>query len=159
MVFLALSLSDIVFIMLINVKMSQMLKCHKLLAFLTFLSMINFMFSWVEHVESFITSGLGLPGHQIRRYYSFNAFCRLLIFFKISVFPKHSYRNTIRLSPVSPHFVGLDLGPNCLQRLSADDTTRQRVNFLRLIGLHTSEAWFQIWPSCSECFLCTHLRN
>ena len=26
------------------------------------------------------------------------------------------------------HFVGPDLGPNCLQRLSADDTSRQRVN-------------------------------
>ena len=28
------------------------------------------------------------------------------------------------------HFVGLDLGPNCLQKLSADDTSssRQRVN-------------------------------
>ena len=29
------------------------------------------------------------------------------------------------------HFVGPDLGPNCLQRLSADDTSRQRVkNFI-----------------------------
>ena len=26
------------------------------------------------------------------------------------------------------HFVGPDLGPNCLQRLSADYTRRQRVN-------------------------------
>ena len=26
------------------------------------------------------------------------------------------------------HFVGPDLGPNCLQSLSADDTSRQRVN-------------------------------
>ena len=25
------------------------------------------------------------------------------------------------------HFVGPDLGPNCLQRLSADDISRQRV--------------------------------
>ena len=25
------------------------------------------------------------------------------------------------------YFVGPDLGPNCLQRLSADDTSRQRV--------------------------------
>ena len=29
-------------------------------------------------------------------------------------------------------FVGPDLGPNCLQRLSADDTRRQRVNFVSL---------------------------
>ena len=28
------------------------------------------------------------------------------------------------------HFVGPDLGANCLQRLSADDTSRQRVNTL-----------------------------
>ena len=26
------------------------------------------------------------------------------------------------------HFLEPDLGPNCLQRLSADDTSRQRVN-------------------------------
>ena len=25
------------------------------------------------------------------------------------------------------HYVWLDLGPNCLQRLSADDTSRERV--------------------------------
>ena len=29
-------------------------------------------------------------------------------------------------------FVGLNLGPNCLQRVSADDTGRQRVNPLGL---------------------------
>ena len=28
------------------------------------------------------------------------------------------------------HFVESDLNPNCLQRLSADDTSRQRVNGL-----------------------------
>ena len=28
----------------------------------------------------------------------------------------------------APHFVGPDLGPNCLQRLSADYTSRQRIN-------------------------------
>ena len=52
-------------------------------------------------------------------------FCRLLTFFKI-IFFKNSFRNTIRLSnSLDPdqarHFVGLDLGPNCLQRSSADD--------------------------------------
>ena len=30
------------------------------------------------------------------------------------------------------HFVGPDLGPNCLQRLSADNTCRQRVKALHL---------------------------
>ena len=34
-----------------------------------------------------------------------------------------------RLDPdQARHFVGPDLGPICLQRLSADDTSRQRVN-------------------------------
>ena len=33
------------------------------------------------------------------------------------------------LNPVlARRFVVLDLGPNCLRRLSADDTSRQRVN-------------------------------
>ena len=40
-----------------------------------------------------------------------------------------SFRNTIRVSKsLDPdqawHFVGPDLGPNCLQKLSADDTRR-----------------------------------
>ena len=29
------------------------------------------------------------------------------------------------------HFVGPDLGPNCLQRLSADDTSRQKVKRIK----------------------------
>ena len=61
----------------------------------------------------------------------FHAFCRLLIFLKI-IFSKNSFRNTIRvtnsLHPDQPqHFIGSDLGPNRLQRLSADDTSKQRV--------------------------------
>ena len=32
-------------------------------------------------------------------------------------------------------FVGPDLGPNCLQRLSADDTSRQRVKLIGENGL------------------------
>ena len=43
------------------------------------------------------------------------------------------FRNTIRVSnSLDPdqarHFVQPDLGPNCLQRLWAEDTSRQRVN-------------------------------
>ena len=43
-------------------------------------------------------------------------------------FPKNSFRNIIRVSnsldpDYARHFVGPDLGPNCLQRLSADDTS------------------------------------
>ena len=45
-------------------------------------------------------------------------------FFKINIFKKN-FRKTIRLSycldpDQTQHFVGPDLGPNCLQRLSAD---------------------------------------
>ena len=61
-------------------------------------------------------------------------FGRLLIFSE-STFSKILSRYTIytikgsnSLDPdQARHFVGLDLGPNCLQRLSADDTRRQRV--------------------------------
>ena len=61
--------------------------------------------------------------------------CRLLTFFKI-FFVKNDFRNTIRvLSGLDPDqdrcFVGPDLGPNCLQRLSADAkvfASKERVN-------------------------------
>ena len=44
-------------------------------------------------------------------------------------FLKKSFRNTIRVSnslnlDQAQHFAGPDLGPNCLQRLSADDIRR-----------------------------------
>ena len=51
---IALSLSDVVFIMLINVKMPTIV-----VGILTFMSRINFVFSRVELGESFITSGPG----------------------------------------------------------------------------------------------------
>ena len=47
-IFLAFKLSDVVSIMLINVKMST------IGGILTFMSMINFVFIWVEHEKSFI---------------------------------------------------------------------------------------------------------
>ena len=56
-------------------------------------------------------------------------------------FSKNSFRNTIsvsnRLDPDQVlHFVGSDLGPNCLQKLSAEDTSRYKMK--RLIPLfHT----------------------
>ena len=49
--FFAVSLSDVLFIMLINVKMST------IVGILTFMSRTNFVLSWVEHEKSFITSG------------------------------------------------------------------------------------------------------
>ena len=53
-------------------------------------------------------------------------FCRLLSFFS-----KKSYGNIIRvLNNLDPnqarHYVGPDLGPNCLQRSLTDDTCGQR---------------------------------
>ena len=45
--------SDVVFIMLINVKMPTVV------GILTLMSRINFLLSWVEHEKSFITSGPG----------------------------------------------------------------------------------------------------
>ena len=53
--FLALSLSDVVFIMLINVKMST------IVGILTFISRVNFVLSYVEYGKSCIKSG---PGHK-----------------------------------------------------------------------------------------------
>ena len=55
-------------------------------------------------------------------------FCHLLIFSK-STFSENFIRNIIIRQSVKQaiHFVGPDLGPNCLQRLLADDTSRQRV--------------------------------
>ena len=58
-------------------------------------------------------------------------FCCLLILLK-SIFSGKKIRNTIRVSnSLDPdqarHFVGPDLGPNCFQRLSANDTSRQKV--------------------------------
>ena len=47
---LAFSLSDVAFIMLINVKMPT------IVGILTFMSMINFVLSRVEHRKCFITS-------------------------------------------------------------------------------------------------------
>ena len=55
-------------------------------------------------------------------------------FFKIQMytFSKITFKNTIRVSnsldqDQAGHFVGPDLVPNCLQRLSADNTSKQRV--------------------------------
>ena len=50
-------------------------------------------------------------------------------FFQNQLFQKNSFRNTIRVSnSLDPdqarHIVGPDLGPNCLQKFSADDTRR-----------------------------------
>ena len=60
-----------------------------------------------------------------------HVFLSSAVFFKINIFKKSS-RNTIRVSisldpDQAQHFVEPDLGLNCLQKISADDTSKQRV--------------------------------
>ena len=52
--FLALSISDVVFIMLINV------------GILTFMSRINFVLSWIKYENSFITLGPNLQPDRLQ---------------------------------------------------------------------------------------------
>ena len=70
---------------------------------------------------------------------SFHAFLSSADFFNIIFYVK-KIRNTIRVSNSSdpdqaPHFVGPDLGPNCLQRLSADNTSKRRVKVGMIFGI------------------------
>ena len=44
-------------------------------------------------------------------------------------------------------FVGPDLGPNCLQRLSADDLSRQRVNIFVTEQNHPYNWMHQSWDT------------
>ena len=67
--FLALSLSDFVIIMLINVKMPT------IVGILTFMSRINFLLSCVEHGKSFITSAPGLQEYVISKKIALNIIC------------------------------------------------------------------------------------
>ena len=58
-------------------------------------------------------------------------FSCLLIFFEINFF-KNSFWNSIRVSnslnPDQARPVGPDLGPNCFQRLSTDDTRSKELS-------------------------------
>ena len=90
--FLALSLSYVAFIMLINVKMPTTV------GILTFMSMINFVLDWVELGKSFKTFG---PGVETVCYClsvrmstlcmlgNFSCFCCMLLTFFQKVFHKH----------------------------------------------------------------------
>ena len=65
----------------------------------------------------------------------FTHVCRLLIFFSKSTFRKNSFGNNIRVSTsLDPdqawHFVRPYLSPNCLERLSADDTRRTELTMV-----------------------------
>ena len=74
-------------------------------------------------------------------------FCRLLhFFFKINFFKKfflERYQSVKRFGSRSDgRYVSSDLGPNCLQRLSADDkyfTVKERVKILLLFASMSSK--------------------
>ena len=88
-------------------------------------------FLYTKHSDTSLHCGIILT-HCILDNFSYIYFCRLPFSFKINLL-KNSFRNTIRMSnSLDPdqarRFIGSDLGPNCLPRLSADDTGRQRVN-------------------------------
>ena len=58
-------------------------------------------------------------------------------FYRDNFFSKFSFRKTIRISnsldpDQAPYFVRPDLGTYCLQRISADNSSRQRVNSFAL---------------------------
>ena len=66
-------------------------------------------------------------------------------FFSKPSFSKDSFRNTIRVSnSLDPdqarHFVRPDLGSNCLQRLSADDT-RRNIGFKCFITKYIKQSY------------------
>ena len=55
-------------------------------------------------------------------------------FFSKSTFSKNYFRNTIRVS----NSLDPDQGSNCLQRLSADETSRQRVHSYSILTVSAS---------------------
>ena len=72
-------------------------------------------------------------------------FCHLQIFLKINFFEIFF---TIRVPnsldfDQAQRFVGPDLGPNCLQRSSADDTSRQRVK--KLVHFFVQDNFCKLW--------------
>ena len=79
-----------------------------------------------------------------------HAFLSSADFFAKSTFLKNSFRNTIRVSNSSnPDQVGPDLGPNCLQRLSADDTSRQSRAYpgSEFVVANTLAKWKKLEPN------------
>ena len=58
---------------------------------------------------------------------NFSCFCcRLPTFFKINLYQKFFQEHYQSVKQVGSRFCGPDLGPNCLQRLSADNTSLGR---------------------------------
>ena len=83
-------------------------------------NLLPFLQSMVIHLFMVIT--LGMLGN-------FHAFLSSDFFSKLT-FSKTAFRNTIRVSNgldpnQNQHFVNPDLGPNCLQRLSANKASKE----------------------------------
>ena len=82
----------------------------------------------------------------------FSSFCCLMLtFFKINIFKKLF---TIRMSNSFGHPVGSDLGPNCLQKLSADDKSPLAKKELTLI-----QPIFFVIKMSSAYFICCIYSN
>ena len=100
----------------------------------------------------FLANATSRRSHLNSAYWVYcHAYLSSIDFFQNKLCQKNSFRNTIRVSSsLNPdqvrRFVGPDLGPNCLQRLSADDTSIQRVYCLS--ALYTTVI-------CSLICLCT----
>ena len=60
-------------------------------------------------------------------------------FFKINKKFRNTWVSTNLVSDQTRPFVGPDLGPNCLQRLSADDTSRQSINVFPQTYMHSHQ--------------------
>ena len=73
-----------------------------------------------------LKTGFTVCINSLRAVFFFHAFVVDCWLFSKMTFSKNSFRNTIRVSKgwdpdQDRHSVGPDLGPNCLQRLSADN--------------------------------------
>ena len=80
--------------------------------------------------------------------------CHLLIYFKIKknkkFFPEGipSEGQTLWISDQAGHFVAPDLGPNCLQRLLADDNVIGRIRVKLTWATFVNPACFLRYSSC-----------
>ena len=116
--------------------------------------------SVTRHINSRALIQERIPYHTSKHFVYWVTFAcffvvSLLIFFQIQL-SKISFRNTIRVSTgLDPKCrAGSDLGPNCLQKLSADDTSKQNFN-----PYHASTRCFLFLKQCrsrsADC-ICSH---
>ena len=94
------------------------------------LSIFTITYSFMHFCDCNLTLCLGI----------LHAFLLSADFFSKSTFSKNSFRNTIRVSNTldleqARHFVGPDLDPNSLERLSADETSSQKCKQYKFINV------------------------